>query len=535
MNIKIKKITGVAVMMSLGMLLCGCNSWLGEPSPGATKLEDFYVSGEACVQTVNGCYNPLQWEFNSTYFSEWFIGDIASDDALKGGQNVADHGDAYDIDNFKVNPNNAILLDYYRAKYQGISRCNLAIQQIGAYEEDDTLSEEMKNRLLGEAHFLRAFYYFQMVRVFGGVPLVTEPIDSSDKWKQERATAEQIYEQIISDLTFAEANLWKKSKYSAEDLGRATRGAARAMLCKVYLYMKDYDNAYKWGKIFADEEYGKEYTLCSNYADNFTLAGENGPESVFEIQYAAEPTSDYGEGFGFTRGTFSVILTRPRMSALGGNSGWGFNHPTKDLYAEFEEGDARREVAIGVPDKVAQEEVEVTYLGSPYYNNKTCMSEGGNFPALDHATRGPLNYRLVRASDVLLLYAESALESGKDISAAKWALEEVRKRARANATGSNPLPAFPAYRGYGDNTESLRDAIRHERRVELAMEGHRWFDLVRWGIACKVMNKSNGTYGSKESDIVRAEMANFVEGKHELFPIPAEEIALNPMSQNNGY
>jgi hypothetical protein len=299
--------------------------------------------------------------------------------------------------------------------------------------------------------------------------------------------------------------------------------------------MKDYDNAYTWGKKFVDEQYNSEYTLCQNYADNFTLAGENGPESVFEIQYVAEPTSDYGEGFGFSRGTFTTILTRPRMSSMGSNSGWGWNHPTQNLYDEFETNDPRREVAIGIPDEEALSEIEVNYLGSPYYNNKTSYSEGGTFPALDHASRGPLNYRLIRTSDVLLLYAEAALESGKDLNGAKWALEQVRARARANSSASDALPTFPNYRGYTDNTESLRQAIRHERRVELAMEGHRWFDLVRWGIAAQVMDKDNGSYGKNESDEARAEMASFVAGKNELFPLPSEELALNPMDQNPGY
>lgn len=525
-------LTGVAV---LGMT--SCNDWLGEPSPGSTKLEDFFVAPETCVQTVNGCYSPLAWEYNNSYFSEWFIGDIASDDALKGGQNVADGADAYDIDNFKTNANNTILLDYYRAKYQGIIRCNLALVEVAKYPVDDeTFPESKKNRLLGEIHYLRAFYYFQLVRVFGGVPLVHEVLDTSDKWKQPRATAEEVYSSIIADLEVAESYLWAKSEYPSEDLGRATRGAARAMLCKVYLYMKDYENAYKWGKTFVDEEYKTgEYSLCPVYADNFTLAGENGSESVFEIQYVADPTSDYGEGFGFTRGTFSIILTRPRMSSLGANSGWGWNHPTHNLYAEFEEGDIRREVAIGTPDEESLNEAEVNYLGSPYYNNKISYSEGGTFPAIDHHSRGPLNYRLIRASDVLLMFAEAALESGKSVTDAKWALEEVRSRARSNSGLSNALPAFPEYMNFKDDTESLRKAIRHERRVELAMEGHRWFDLVRWGIAANVMNKDNGSYGSTERSEARDEMALFIEGKHELFPLPAEEIALNPMEQNPGY
>lgn len=531
-----KKLALGTLAVSGAMMTTSCNDWLAEESPGSTKLEDFYTSGSACLLTVNGCYTPLAWEYNNTYYPEWMIGDIASDDALKGGQNVADGKDAYDIDNFKTNANNVVMLDYYRAKYQGIIRCNLALREIAAYEPDETLTKEEKERYLGEAYFLRGLYYFQLVRVFGGVPMIDFVIESADNWKQPRASEQEVYAHILSDLKEAETRLWDKNKYTEEDAGRATRGAAQALLLKVNLYNKNYEEAYNWGKKFMDEQYQTGiYSLFGDYAQNFTLGGENGDESVFEIQYMADPMSDYGEGNGFSRGTFSTILTRPRMSALGGNAGWGWDHPTQDLYDAFEAGDPRREMTVGVPDAEAQSEIEVNYLGSPYYNIKTSYYEGGIFPSLDHASRSPLNYRLIRLSDVMLLYAEAALESGKDLNAAKTMLELVRARARAQATAANALPAFPNYLGFSDNSESLRQAIRHERRVELGMEGHRWFDLVRWGIAADVMDKDNGSYGSKESEEARAEMASFVRGKHELFPIPAEEIALNPMSQNPGY
>lgn len=535
-KLNINKLMLGAAFIAGSAMLTSCNDWLKEDSPGSTELGDFFTVGETCIQTVNGCYTPLAWEFNSTYFPEWMIGDIASDDALKGGQNVADGSDAYDIDNFKTNANNGILLDYYRAKYQGIIRCNLALREVSAYEVDESLSEEMKERILGEAYFLRGLYYFQLVRIFGGVPLIDTVLESADQWLQPRASAEEVYQHIVSDLENAETRLWNKSKYADEDAGRATKGAAQALLLKVNLYRHNYDEAYNWGKKFMDEQFNKgEYRLFDDYAQNFTLAGENGVESVFEIQYMADPTSDYGEGFGFTRGTFSIILTRPRMSSLGGNSGWGWDHPTQNLYDEFENNDPRLAETIGVPDREAQAEIEVNYLGSPYYNIKTSYYEGGTFPGLDHASRGPLNYRLIRLSDVMLMYAEAALESGKDLGVAKAMLENVRARARAMAVGIVVLPSFPNYRGYSDNTESLRQAIRHERRVELGMEGHRWFDLVRWGIAAEVMDKDSGSYGSKESAEARAEMASFVKGKHELFPIPSEEIQLNPMAQNPGY
>ena len=505
-----------------------CNDWLKEEGPGKTNLKDFFTSGETAVQTVNACYTPLAWEFNKTYFSEWFIGDVVSDDALKGGQTTGDMADAYDMENFKTNANNTLLLDFYRAQYQGISRCNLAIQEVASIEPDATLSEKRKDCLLGEAYFMRAYYYFRLVRVFGGVPYVDFVIDSSQKWQQPRATADYIYGKIVEDLVKAEPLLWNKSEYADEDLGRATKGAAQAMLLKAYLYMHDYDNAYVWGKKFYDEQYKKEYTLCQNYFDNFTLAGENGPESVFEIQYMEDPTSDYGEGFGFTRGTFTTILTRSRAASLGGNAGWGFNHPTQNLYDEFEAGDPRRDLTISKPtDDEIENNSDLTYLGSYYNNNKTAMYENGSYYVLTHATRSPMNYRLIRCSDVLLMYAEAALESGKDMNAAKECLNIVRGRVG--------MAQFPNYNGYADNKDDLRKAIRHERRVELAMEGHRWFDLCRWGIAYDVMDKDNGSYGKNESEAARREMASFVKGKHELFPIPAEEINLNPMSQNPGY
>ena len=443
-KINIRKYTVYPMMGALCLLATGCDGWLSEKSPGSTSLDDFFVSGEACEQVVNACYAPLAWEYNHSYFSEWFFGDIASDDALKGGQNVADGADAYDIDNFKTNPNNTIVLDYYRAKYQGIIRCNLALKEVGAYELDETLNQEQKDCLMGQAYFLRGLYYFQLVRLFGGVPLVQDVLDSSDRWLQPRATADEVYAAIEADLEKAESMLYEKYEYAEEDLGRATKGAACALLAKVYLYNHKYDKAYEWSSKFVEEHYktGK-YSLVANYADNFSLAGENGPESVFEIQYMADPTSDYGEGYGFTRGTFTTILTRPRMSSLGGNSGWGWNHPTQNLYDEFEAGDARREAAIGIPDEAGLQEIEVNYLGSPYYNNKTSYSEGGTFPAIDHHSRGPLNYRLIRTSDVLLIYAEAALESGRDLAGAKWALEQVRARARAYSGVAGARPTFP--------------------------------------------------------------------------------------------
>ncbi|WP_199117642.1 RagB/SusD family nutrient uptake outer membrane protein [Pedobacter sp. ASV28] len=522
-----KYILAAALLMG-AMSISSCKKWLTEPTPGVTKLEDFFTSGQTAIQSVNASYAPLGWEFNSTYYSEWFIGDVVSDDALKGGQNIADMSAVYDMENFKTQANNPYLLDYYRSQYQGIARCNLALQQIPSVVPDATMDQRLKDRLIGEAKYLRAFYYYRLVRVFGSVPKVDFVIESASQWKQPKAPVAEIYKLITTDLLDAEAKLWKKSEYAAVDMGRATKGAAQAMLLKTYLSLNNNIEAEKWGAaIVAQAENESQYRLTTNYKDNFTLLGENGSESVFEIQYMEDPTSDYGQGFGFTRGTFSVILTRSRSSKLGG--GWGFNKPTQSLYNEYETGDPRRDVTILNPSTADIENAEQEiYLGSRYLNRKYAMMNDGPgntlFP-LSHNSRGPINNKVIRYADVLLMYAEACIENN-NTTTAKWALEKVRNRARQ---GNNAiLPTFPNYRGYADNKDDLRKAVRHERRVELAMEGHRWFDICRWGIAKEIMD----AYKATETAEARQQMADFIKGKHELFPVPEEEINLGSLGSN---
>lgn len=525
-------------IFALLLVFTGCRDYLTEIEPGTTLLNDFFTSTAAAKQNVTGCYVPLMWEYNNTYLSEWFIGDIVSDDALKGGGGTSDMADAYDMENWRTTSQNTLLLDFYRAQYQGIARCNLAIKYITNMEigTDSIFTPTMKNNLLGEAHYLRAYYYFRLVRVFAGVPITTEVIDNSDNWGVPRASTEQVYNLILEDLTKANYMLPVRSAMKAEDLGRATKGAAQAMLLKVNLYMASpywnkqltqdaatyYAAAKQWGdSIIASGE----YSLCPNYEDNFTLAGENGQESVFEIQYMEVPWGDYGEGFGFTAGSFTQILTRSRSSLIGG--GWGFNHPTQNLYDEFEPSDIRRDVAILNPvDSLIETPSVEIYLGSRYLNNKYGMyrdpaDQGGGYGKWSlHATRGPLNNRQIRYADVLLMYAEAVLGAGDEATARTY-INKVRQRV-----------------GLADVATADNATLRHERRVELAMEGHRWFDLVRWeGVDGKGLKAHMDAYKATESAEAQSHIQEFVAGKHEIFPIPQEEIQLNPteMKQNNGY
>lgn len=524
--------------------LSSCNDWLTEETPGTTKVSEFFTSLSTAEAVVNAAYVPLTWEFGTTYYPEWYFGDIVSDDALKGGQDINDGADLRELENFKANSDNEILLGYYRAQWQGIQRANLAIDEIPTtrIETEGTEAEKQakyRDRYLGEAYFLRGFYYFRLARMFGGMPLIDYVIKSSNQWAQKRATMDETLNFAIDDFKRAENLLWEKDKYSNEELGRATKGAAQAMLLKANLYRADYlrnaGNETEAQKYFAEAaKWGKEviqsrqYSLWPNYLDNFRLANENGRESVFEIQYTEEATSDYG-GEGYTRGTMTTILQRSRSSAFG-EAGWGYNRPTQNLYNEYEAGDARRDETILVPtDEQIETPAQEIYCGDRMLNRKYAMyndGANGGIYKLAHATRSPKNNIQIRYADVLLMYAEACCESG-DLPSAKTALKEVRDRA-----GLSQFPYTAVIQGrtitFNDNQDDLRKAIRHERRVELAMEGHRWFDITRWGIAKETMD----TYMAGETKEAKELYGTFQKGKHELFPIPSKEIDLSGIEQN---
>lgn len=554
---KIRIFVKAAITSLVVLGLSSCSDWLKEPTPGQTNLADYYTTWQAALENVNAAYTPLAWEYQGTYYAEWFIGDIVSDDALKGGQYIqSDMADVYDMENWKTQTDNELLLQYYRAKYQGIQRCNLVLERVPGMdpelfdEEEYQCVDGLQERIIGEAYFLRAFYYFQLVRVYGGVPLVLNNLLTDADWQQPRATAEAVYDQIVDDLTEANKRLWLRSdsRFADTDMGRATKGAAQAMLLKVNLYRHQYEEARAWGDSII---LSNEYDLETNYADNWLLENENGVESVFEIQYMEDPSSDYGEGNGFSRGTFTQILTRSRSQdpMFGSNAGWGFNKPTHNLYDEYEEGDPRRDVTIWDATGHMTNESEEIYCGTPYCSRKyawyTTDADGNVTGAntLAHASRGPLNYKLIRYADVLLMYAEACVGAGgagKCGKTAIQALNEVRQRARANAADPDALPDYPGYsikvNGQEIAEPTWEQAIRHERRVELAMEGHRWFDICRWGgFDGQGVKAHMDAYAATESQEARDEMADFVAGKHELFPIPEEERMLNPMEQNPGY
>lgn len=480
------------LMFSL-LLVVGCSEdFLEKTSPGNLAADNFFQTEEHAVWGTNAIYEHLRsWEVH--VFS--FIGmtDIVSDDADKGST-VNDASFLKEIDDFTFDASNIAPGTVWSGYYRGIYRANVAIQNIPKIE----MNEALKSRLLGECKFLRAYFYFNLVRWFGDLPLITEPLEASE-FEQERVPATQIYALIKQDLNDAINQLPLKSKYPIQELGRASKGAAQGLLAKVHLTLKEYQMA---ETLLLTVIQSGEYDLLPDYQKIFTAEGENSVESLFEVQTAAFDQGIVGSQYNEVQG----VRGTP-------NLGWGFNRPSDDLIAAYELGDPRREATVLYPGEVLPDGSDIVQdnpnIVNERYNQKAWVPEhaGGN-------GNGPGNIRLLRYADILLMAAEVLNENNQPTQALTY-LNAIRDRARGNRNGILPPVSTT-------DQASLRDRIWKERRVELAMEQQRWFDLLRTGRAAEAMEKVG---------------KNFVAGKHELFPIPQTEIDLSAgnMSQNAGY
>jgi hypothetical protein len=472
----------------------GCSEeFLEKPVLVDSVIESFYNTEDDAYAAIIAAYDPLQWETKeSVYFCEWLVGDVCSDDALKGGENKNDMSYVADMEEFDPNASNEFLQMTWDYMYMAIGRCNLVTDNVPNIPDNEFADPATKERILAEAKFLRAYYYFRMIKLFGGVPLITKVYDPFDDYVP-RSTEEQTWALIEQDLKDAIPHLPLKSEVPQEEIGRATKGAAKAFLVKAYVFQE------KWAlaEPLANEIIlSEEYSLDPDYSNVFSLAGENGPGSIFEIQYTSEATSDWPS----TRGTVTNKLQDSR-----GSWGWGFNRPSEDFVAAFEPGDPRLDATV-YSDNSA-------YQGNTYHSKKYLLAPEER---PNHPTRGPSNYRVFRYADLLLLHAEAAYYNGNE-DVARASVNKVRERARGG--NSSVLPYLtPTTTG-----TALLEAIWRERRVELGMEGHRFFDLVRQNRAYEVMQAFGQT--------------KFAEGINEIFPIPDAEISLSNgvLEQNFGY
>jgi len=480
-----KKINWIYFVLVSLVFFGSCKDFLDVNPQGELTQEAFPKTASDALLATNAAYATLRsWHYHSGGFP---ILDIMSDDEEKGSNPNDALNTVGPYNNFTITTTQDGLDRWWAALYQGIKRANVVIEKVPELRMD----ENLRTRYVAEARFLRGIYYFDLVRAWGGVPIVTT---TNPELKIPRATKEAVYSLIEEDFKFAAENLPAKGTYAAGDVGRATNGAAKAFLAKVYLFEKDFVNAEKYALEVISSGV---YDLEANFEDANSKNGEHGIESVFEIG-AMENESSLGDQYANTMG----VRGTP-------NRGWGFGRPSMNLRNSFEPGDPRLDATIidlgevldGIeilgdgttPDVVTDDQGNV--IERECYNQKVWI------PGTSTDTQYGHNRRLMRFADVLLMAAEALNENGKPGDAL---IHLNRLRARARAGNNDILP---------DITETgqaaLREIIMNERRHELALEGHRFWDLVRTGKAAQVL----GPLG--------------FDAKYELLPIPQNEIDIS--------
>ncbi|WP_027879810.1 RagB/SusD family nutrient uptake outer membrane protein [Mesoflavibacter zeaxanthinifaciens] len=452
--------------------------------------ENYFNSETDYYNALVGAYDLLQ----STYVNV-MLGEIASNNTLCGGESATDVIGFQQIDDMTHTPVNSNLKNIWDWMFAGVNRANYIL------EFQDKTDFEGKEVIIAETRFLRAYYYFELVKWFGPVPLKETRFELGDETSIPRSPVSDVYGLIESDLQYAINNL----EYTAPQIGRVTKGAAQALLGKAYLYQDKFSDA---ANVLDNLIQFGPYDLVDDYNTIFENAGENGIESVFEVQY----TDAEGAGFGClqcSEGNVAVGFNGIRnYDGPVFDSGFSFNVPTQDVVDEFEAGDLRKDVAI--LDIEAWANTTGATYGTGYehtgYFNRKYIARQGDANLGDQNLTNPNNYRAIRFADVLLMAAEAFNRSGIDDTKAQLYLNRVRERAFGDTSHNVTVTGT-----------ALTDAIYHERRVELVGEGHHFFDLVRTG-------RGN-------------QIPGFTSNKNELFPIPIEEIQFSNgnWQQNPGY
>ncbi len=478
------------------IFLTSCSGYLDRlPLNGVSS--DTEINTEQALALTHAAYQPIQW-MNLYNMRLWTL-DIVAGNSIVGGDGGTDGTETTQFANFITTTDNQIALDIWRGANPGILRSNLVLEKV----PDLDIPDDLKNRCLGEAYFLRAHYYFILVRMYGDVPLILTPPVPGKDITYSRTSADKIYEQIISDCEKAITLLPEKSNYSDSDKGRACKEAALTMLAKVYLTLgRNYNDVVSICKQIT--AMGYDLTKCK-YADNFDSSIKNNPESIFEVQYTGSSAYDFNGNDN--QASWLSTFMGPRSSGFVAGS-YGWNLPTLEFMTSYESGDLRKDITVlyeGCPDFDG-----MVYLPSyslTTYNVRKFLVSINIVEARDQC---PANFVVYRYADVLLMEAEALNELGRTAEA-EAPLNIVRSRAG--------LPAVS-----NKTQEEMKEIIIHERRIELAFEGHRWFDLIRI---------DNGDYALK---FLKSLGKVNVNKNRLLLPIPQLEMDSNPMmTQNPGY
>jgi hypothetical protein len=486
----IKNISLVVAVVLVSILFSSCEKFLDLDPPYIQDAENYFQTPQDYEMALVGAYDLLQ----ASFLSVW-IGEIASDNTIAGGESVTDTEGLHQIDDMSHGAVNNELRSVWRWNYTGVTRTNYIM------EFKDNIDFAGKDKIIAQTRFLRAFYYFELVKFFGDVPLIIdERLGVDEVTEIERSPKAEVYAQIEDDLIAAVEDL----DLVPARKGEASKGAALSLLGKVYLYQEKYELA---ASTLQEVINSGIYSLIPDYTQLFAVANEGNSETVFDVEYSGLEGGGYG-----------------CLVCLEGNAGPGFqgirqytgpvygdgnsyNLPTQNLYDAFDAADPRRDATVLDLEAfiAAQPDPEsITYaIGAGghtgYYNNKYIKRQG-EIGLPDNDLTSPVNYRVIRYADVLLMAAEALYLSG-DAGTAQTYVDLVRARAG--------VPAI--------TIGSVED-IWNERRLELSCEGHRFFDLVRTGQAASNID-------------------GFQVNKHELFPIPQVEIDLagGNWSQNQGY
>ena len=497
---------------------------LDEPSYGKTTSENYYQTDSEIEQALTGAYLQLRTTWNEYALNHYFVGDCSTDDALKGGNGDGDRAEVRDLSDFTVYTTNGEVGRRWEILYRLINRCNDVI-----YDAADAAGgRDLLERYAKEAKALRAFGYYCLVTTFGGVPLLTQPMLPAEVLTIPRASEDDIYTQIIQDLTDA-STLPAKGEYDEADAYRLTRGFAKAMLAKTYMFRGDFTLAET--VLHEMVETDGDYQLLPDYGMNWRPEYENGSESVFEI-----PNKVYDRNIATGTNVPHYFTSRGGSSSY---QGYGFHVPTQDLYDAFDADDPRiTYIFTRTGDRYAGDTEEQDNSGSEtgFHDYKMTV------PSADKVGFDPwmisYNIRMMRYADILLLYAEVLNENGKPAQALTY-LNQVRSRARNTTpvdprrdkqvyvpqTTANTLPDITV-----TDQSRLREIIWHERRCELAMEGWRRDDLMRQKRFGEVMHAYAQKYDTSKG-------RNFDDARDYLLPVPQGEIDRTNgiLVQNPGY
>ncbi|MFI2743510.1 RagB/SusD family nutrient uptake outer membrane protein [Zhouia sp. PK063] len=468
-----------------------------------TDEASFFKTQEQMEQAVNGAYVPLR---NLTTLEYWVFGEMRSDNTdfqfYQADRGLENRGL---VDYFLIEASaDSPLLTFWQGSYQGISRCNTILDHMGEVED---ISDEKKSQYTGEASFLRAFYYYNLVFQFGGVPLeLTVTTSPSDAKSEGRASKEDVLAAIEEDLQTAIQNL--PAQYNSANRGRATSGAAKTLLAKLYMMQHKYDEAITVMQQISG--YSILTGSANSYKSIFDPANKGNSEIIFAVQYLG---SENGLGsnfmYQFAPNTSGNIVTQdPQMTTLGASSGW--NTPTQDLLHAYEDGDLRKDASL----QTGFTDAQGNFVNQPYVSKY-------NF-GFDLSGSTSVNFPTLRYADIMLMLAEALNEKG--FVANGEAFDLVNQiRNRAGLSNLDPTQV--------NSQASFREAVYHERRVELAFENHRWYDLLRSGNAVSIMN----AHGQEEIELRKSYIPSGAYNLNEnklLLPIPQRAVTLDNLEQN---